>query len=95
MVRLSGEVCERLLEGQVRAIARIAPQRTVVLFRLVIRRSEQRAIPFPGQRLPVQIVGRGFAALACALATAVLMHDNPAQCRHAARNPERVTDTQF
>ncbi len=51
---------------------------------------DQRAIPLTGERLPVEVVGRGHRALVGAGAAAMLMHDDAADGLHALGQPEVV-----
>ena len=94
MAGLLRQLGERLEECPLRAVPRIAPQPAVVLFLLLIRRHEQRAVPLPRERLPVEILRARLRALARADAAAVLMHEDAADRFHALGNPHAVCDTE-
>lgn len=90
-----GQISQRLLKGAVGSLFWIGPPGTVVLVPLVVGRAKQRAVPFPGEGLPVQVVGGGGAALAGALAAPVLMDDDSAQPLRLRRYPKRLGHAQF
>src|SRR5262249_2752170 len=75
MTRFAREMSQRLLKGRIGTVARVAPVAAILVRELLIRRAEQRAVPLPRQRLPVQIVSRGETGDARALAATVLMHN--------------------
>src|SRR5689334_20287702 len=79
MSGLHGQIRERAQVGLLRAVARIAPEAAVLSILLVIGGTEQGAVPLLRERLPVQVGGRGRAALAGAGPAPVLMHDDTAE----------------
>src|SRR4029077_17943037 len=98
MARCGGEVAERLQESLIRALPRVEPEfraagREIdLLVEPMIGRTEQGAVPLPGERLPVQVVGGGRALPGGRRPGAVLVHNDAAQAGHAVGGPERVGD---
>src|SRR5713226_4062974 len=92
MSRLGAEINEALLKRGTRAVTRIAPHLTIGLVRLLVRRSQERAVMLLGECLPVQVIRARQSRLARSLATTVLKHDDAAQRLHALWDPDGVVD---
>src|SRR5262245_50146333 len=61
----------------------------------MIRRTEQRAVPLPGERLPVKIPRGGLATFASPGAATMLMHYDPTERLDLFRNPKMISDTEL
>src|SRR5208282_2895530 len=98
MAGFCGQLIEGLQEGFFGAATRIKPsfgtawRQVNSLVRDVIRRAEQRTVPFLRQGLPVQIVGGGGPLNGGRSSGAVLVNDNAAQGLDAIGNPESISD---
>jgi hypothetical protein len=64
MASLRTEIDETSLERRIGAVPRIAPHLTISALRLLIGRSEQRAVVLRRQCLPMQVEGARQARLA-------------------------------
>src|ERR1700693_3552477 len=88
MPRLRTEINEALLKRRTGAVTWIAPHLTIRLFRLLVRRRQERAVIFFGESLPMQVVRARQSGFARSLATTVLVHDYTAQRLYILWNPD-------
>jgi len=91
MLGLFRKVSQRLLERGVGAVAWIAPIAAILVSELFVRGAEQGAVPFPRERLPVQIISRRSPSHARAFAAAMLMHDHATKRLDAFWNPNCIS----
>ena len=70
----------------------VAPHLAVGFARLLVGRTEEGAVVFLGQGLPVEVERSRKARLAGAFPASVLVHDDSSNGFYAGRNPYRVVD---